>query len=131
MDRLVDHLFVFEGEGQIRDFPGNYTQYREWQKQQEAVPEEARKEVPVQKVEPVAVTLPATKKKLSFKEQKEFELLEKEIKKLEQERDELTAQLSDASLQFEDVKKASERILQINDTIDEKEMRWLELSESI
>jgi ATP-binding cassette subfamily F protein uup len=131
MDRLVDHLFVFEGEGQIRDFPGNYSQYREWQKQQEAVPEEAKKEVPVQKVEPVAVTLPATKKKLSFKEQKEFELLEKEIKKLEQERDELTAQLSDASLQFEDVKKASERILQINDTIDEKEMRWLELSESI
>jgi ATP-binding cassette subfamily F protein uup len=130
MDRLVDHLFVFEGEGQIQDYPGNYTQYREWQKGQEAAPEETKKDVPVKKEE-TATAPPATKKKLSFKEQKEFESLEKEIKQLEKEREELTEQLSDGSLPFEKVQKISERILQVNDTIDEKEMRWLELSENI
>ncbi|HEU4902946.1 MAG TPA: ABC-F family ATP-binding cassette domain-containing protein, partial [Flavisolibacter sp.] len=88
MDRLVDHLFVFEGAGAIRDFPGNYTQYREWQKQQEFVDEEAKKEATPQKQE----TKPAmvTKKKLSFKEQREFETLDKEIPQLEKERAELT-----------------------------------------
>ncbi|WP_121354477.1 ABC-F family ATP-binding cassette domain-containing protein [Flavisolibacter nicotianae] len=127
MDRLVDHLFVFEGEGRIRDFPGNYTQYREWQKQQEALPEEVKKELPaVHAMEEKPVP---SKKKLSFKEQREFEVLEKEIKQLEAERDELTTQLSDGALPFENVQKISERITAINQLVDEKEMRWLELSE--
>jgi len=130
MDRLVDHLFVFEGAGEIRDFPGNYSQYREWQKVQEALPaekkvvetkkEEAKQEVP--KAEP-------PKKKLSFKEQQELETLGKAIALLEKERAELTDQLADPTLPFEKLQKISERINQINETIDEKEMRWLELSE--
>lgn len=130
MDRLVDHLFVFEGEGAIRDFPGNYTQYREWQKQQEANPEEVKKELPVvQKTEKLEEKPAAPKKKLSFKEQREFETLEKEIKQLEAERTDLTSQLSDGSLPFEKIQKMSQRIIEINDSIDKKEMRWLELSE--
>lgn len=126
MDRLVDHLFVFEGEGTIRDFPGNYTQYRDWQKAQEAEKDaEAKPKTDEKKEEPK----PVVKKKLSFKEQREFETLEIEIPQLEKERAALTAQLSDASLPFEKLQQFSERINQINALIDEKEMRWLELSE--
>src|SRR5688572_2484984 len=131
MDRLVDHLFVFEGDGEIRDYPGNYSQYREWQKTQEAlqvapktevvVKEEPKKEAPKQE---------APKRKLSFKEQQEFEKIAKEISQLEKERSQLTDQLSDPALPFEKLQLISERINKINELIDEKEMRWLELSES-
>ena len=129
MDRLVDHLFVFEGEGEIRDFPGNYTQYREWQKAQEY--EEAEIRVKTKAEEKEEQPKPAAKKKLSFKEQREFESLEKEIPRLEKERAELTEKLSDASLPFEKLQQFSERINEINSLIDEKEMRWLELSEFV
>src|SRR5205085_9704387 len=74
MDRLVDHLFVFEGDGQIKDFNGNYSQYREWQKQKETVEPEVKKSE-----EPRSAPIPATKRKLSYKEQREFEQLEKEL----------------------------------------------------
>jgi ABC transport system ATP-binding/permease protein len=130
MDRLVDHLFVFEGEGEIRDFPGNYSQYREWQKTQDALPAERREgaqKKEEQKAEPVKQEAP--KKKLSFKEQQELESLGKEIAKLEKERSDLSEQLSDPSLPFDKLQKSSERINKINELIDEKEMRWLELSE--
>ena len=127
MDRLVDHLFVFEGEGVIRDYPGNYTQYRDWQKTELAFPEETKKET----------TLPQTdgkqtvpKKKLNFKEQREFEQLEKELPRLEKERAELTEQLSHPDLPFEKLQQISERINEIAFLIDEKEMRWLELSDT-
>jgi ATP-binding cassette subfamily F protein uup len=130
MDRLVDHLFVFEGAGEIRDFPGNYTQYREWQKLQEAEAEAAVKskgkvEAKKEDAKPVV-----TKKKLSFKEQREFEALEKELPQLEKERTELTGELSSPDLPFEKLQQISERINMINSLIDEKEMRWLELSET-
>ena len=128
MDRLVDHLFVFEGEGAIRDFPGNYTQYREWQKLEEAKIEEGSKAKDKVETRPVPQTI-ATKKKLGFKEQREFETLEKELPQLEQERDELTGQLSNPDLSFEKLQQYSERINELNSLIDEKEMRWLELSE--
>lgn len=130
MDRLVDHLFVFEGNGVIRDFPGNYTQYREWQKSQEAIPEEIKKEAPVVKPVEDKPVVPG-KKKMSFKEQREFETLEKEIAGLEKERSDLTAQMSDAALPFNKLQEISERITAINTTIEEKEMRWLELSENV
>ncbi|HYO22447.1 MAG TPA: ABC-F family ATP-binding cassette domain-containing protein [Flavisolibacter sp.] len=132
MDRLVDHLFVFEGAGEIRDFPGNYSQYREWQKLQDALPAEKKAE-PVKKEEPAmaAVKPEAAKKKLSFKEQHELDALGKEIPQLEKERAELAQQLSDANLPFEKLQQISERINQINEKIDEKEMRWLELSETV
>ncbi|HEY0042174.1 MAG TPA: ABC-F family ATP-binding cassette domain-containing protein, partial [Flavisolibacter sp.] len=131
MDRLVDHLFVFEGEGEIRDFPGNYSQYREWQKLQESLPAE-KKTAEIKKEEPKKeVPKPeAPKKKLSFKEQHELETLANELSKLEKERTELTEQLADPALPFEKLQKVSERINQINETIDAKEMRWLELSEA-
>jgi len=124
MDRLVDHLFVFEGDGEIRDFPGNYSQYREWQKiQEEEVKEEKRPE-------PIEATSPTKeKKKLSYKEQREFDILEKEIASLEKERQEIYTKLNDPSLPYDQLQKLTERIGIINNSIDEKEMRWLELSE--
>jgi ATP-binding cassette subfamily F protein uup len=131
MDRLVDHLFVFEGAGEIRDFPGNYSQYREWQKIQDALPADKKADA-VKKEAPKAEApkQEAPKKKLSFKEQHELESISKEIAKLEKERTALTEQLSDTALPFDKLQQASERINKINALIDEKEMRWLELSES-
>lgn len=123
MDRLVDHLFVFEGKGVIRDFPGNYSQYRIAEKMKE------EEETIVEKKQDPASTITTVKKKLSYKEQREFELLEKEIATLDKERKALTSKLSNAGLSYEEVQKISERISTINDLIDEKEMRWLELSE--
>lgn len=132
MDRLVDHLFVFEGAGEIRDFPGNYSQYREWQKAQDALPQEKKAGV-AKKEEPktAAAKQEAPKKKLSFKEQHELESLGREISQLEKERTELANQLSDPSLPFEKLQQLSERINKINELVDEKEMRWLELSEAV
>ncbi|SDD49377.1 ABC-F family ATP-binding cassette domain-containing protein [Niabella drilacis] len=123
MDRLVDHLFVFEGDGIIRDFPGNYTQYRLQEKSQPAasVPA-AAKAAPAQK--PVA-------KKISFKEKREYELLEKEIADLNTEKETITTQLSGGTADFEQLEKLSSRIGEITALLDEKELRWLELSELI
>jgi len=124
MDRLVDHLFVFEGEGAIRDFPGNYTQLREWQREQEVVKAEEKK--------PEAAAVAAetmVKKKLSFKEQREFNTLEAEIRSLESEKAAITQKLSDPQLPFAELQQLSERIGTITSLIDEKELRWLELSE--
>jgi ATP-binding cassette subfamily F protein uup len=123
MDRLVDHLFVFEGGGEIRDFPGNYSQFREWQKERDMPPQEEKKaETPK--------NLPqAQKKKLSYKEQREFEMLEKELADLEREKTEITHKLSASDLPFPELQKLSERMGEISGLIDEKELRWLELSE--
>ncbi len=125
MDRLVDHLFAFEGNGEIRDFPGNYTQYRASIAKEE---EENRKTPPTSVVtEPVkASTSPS--KKLSFKEKTEFENLEKEIAELQDEKRMLEERLLE-SLPYEEISRVSERIAEVVASIDEKEMRWLELSE--
>lgn len=125
MDRLVDHLFAFEGNGVIRDFPGNYSQYRMWQQ------EEENKQV---KNEPVAKETPSVnetkeKKGLSFKEKKELENIEKELEKLNQEKEKLEANLSSAISDFEKVTEISERIRDIILSIEKNENRWLELSE--
>jgi ABC transport system ATP-binding/permease protein len=125
MDRLVDHLFVFEGDGEIKDFPGNYSQLREWQKLKEEAPEVVP--IPVTIKQPEAA-LP--KKKLSYKEQREFELLENELKTLENERVALYAELSDSSLPYDKLQEISARINTINKSIDDKEFRWLELSDA-
>ncbi|GAB4092508.1 ABC-F family ATP-binding cassette domain-containing protein [Flaviaesturariibacter terrae] len=130
MDRLVDHLFVFEGDGVIRDFPGNFSQYREQQKLEQEAEAEARKEErAVSAAAPSASTAAVEKKrKLSFKEQREFQLLEQELAALDKERTGLTEQMA-AGLAYEELQKAADRIAAINAAIDEKEMRWLELSE--
>jgi ATP-binding cassette subfamily F protein uup len=125
MDRLVDHLFVFEGEGEVRDFPGNYSQYREWQKEKEIAALEEKKPEPSKQ----AHASNTQKKKLSYKDQREFEMLEKELANLEIEKKEISEKLSSANLPFEELQKLSERIVEISGLIDQKELRWLELSE--
>ncbi|GAB2656237.1 ABC-F family ATP-binding cassette domain-containing protein [Flavihumibacter cheonanensis] len=129
MDRLVDHLFVFEGNGQIRDFPGNYTIYRIWQKEQEQKSiTETVETVSKQALQETAATQPA-KKKLSFNEKREFEQLEKDIPKLEKEKAELSEKLASGQLEFQELQDISLKIGKISEELEEKEMRWLELSE--
>ena len=129
MDRLVEHLFVFEGEGNIRDFPGNYSLFRALEKEGDPFEKEPQKET--QKVLEKVEAEPQKKvKKLSYKEQREFELLEKEIAKCEKERAEIYVKLSSGNLPFDDLQNLTERVGVINATIDEKEMRWLQLSDS-
>jgi len=126
MDRLVDHLFVFEGAGVVSDYPGNYSQFREWRK----VKDQQESESPQKAEEKKSTFQPTEKKKLSYKEQREFEMLEKELAQLETERKSIYEQLSSPDLPFEDLQKLSERVNSINEEIDLKEMRWLELSEA-
>jgi ATP-binding cassette subfamily F protein uup len=124
MDKLVDHLFLFEGDGVIKDFPGNYTQYRIEEKavdSSQIVDEKKKKEI-------VNPKLSNVNRKLSYKEKREFEQLEKEIPELEAERKNLTEKLS-GNISYEDITSVSERLLLINTMLEEKEMRWLELSE--
>ncbi|HEU0064747.1 MAG TPA: ATP-binding cassette domain-containing protein, partial [Flavisolibacter sp.] len=123
MDRLVDHLFVFEGNGIIKDYPGNYSQFRESEKLSEA---EVIPKTPIQK----PVTEALNRKKLSFNDQREFERLQNEINILEKERNEINQQMVSSGLPFEQLQKLTERIVEIGKIIDEKELRWLELSES-
>jgi ATP-binding cassette subfamily F protein uup len=138
MDRLVDHLFVFEGNGVINDFPGNYSQYREWLKEKEFLPVTG---YPLRERSPEIGTPPAgeagikpvtdNQRKPSFKEKREFELLEKEIADLMTERETITGKLNDSNTPFEELQKLSLRIGELTQLLDQKEMRWLELSEII
>lgn len=128
MDKLVDHLFVFEGGGNVRDFPGNYSQYREWEKDQEkikAIEPEKPAPVPV----PEAVQEPPKGKKMSFKEKRELELLEKEIETLENEKKLLDTQMAEGTLPYDQLEKTAKRIGDIIQLLDDKGLRWLELSE--
>lgn len=125
MDRIVDHLFVFEGNGIIRDFPGNYASYREEEGDKTA-------EIPIQSKQeekPSFQESTTAKKKAGFKEKREFELLEKELEQLNAEKQLLTEQLSSGTMDYASLEKASVRIKEITTLLDEKEMRWLELSE--
>ncbi len=125
MDRMVEHLFAFEGDGNIRDFPGNYTQYRAaLVKEQQPLSKAEAKKAQVQP-EPATQTPP---KKMSFKERFEMESLEKEMPALQQEKADLEIQMA-GQMEFDDLQKAAERISAIIALLDEKEMRWLELSE--
>lgn len=124
MDKLVDHLLVFEGDGQIRDFPGNYSEYRMTGPSGETPRPSADRVAP-----PTDARPEPQKKKTSFKEKREFELLGKEIEALSAEKKEITEQLSSGSLPFDEVRKLSARIGEVTESLDEKELRWLELSE--
>lgn len=129
MDRLVDHLFVFEGNGEVRDFPGNYSDYKhEVLQKAEAQPVEPTEKPPEEKTRK-----PRTddKRKLSYKEKKEFEQLEADIARLESRKAELTALLNGGSDDFEDLRAWGEELEALNETLDEKELRWLELSEYV
>jgi ATP-binding cassette subfamily F protein uup len=127
MDRLVDHLFVFEGDGVIRDFPGNYSQYRIWLKDKE---EEEKTDTKTSRQEEKAAPVKeAEKKKMSYNEKREFEQLQKEIARLEKEKQTITEQLNDSTLSFDQLQQLSVRISEITNLVDEKELRWLQLSE--
>ncbi len=126
MDRLVDHLFVFEGDGVVRDFPGNYSQFRIEQLAREKSGD--NKIVPPAPLEKAAIAEPA-KRKRSFKEQRELELLEKEMPALENERTKLSETMHSGGPDFEALDKMAKRIQDIGALLDEKEMRWLELNE--
>lgn len=132
MDRLVDHLFVFEGDEEIRDFPGNYTDYRDTKAAEDTLAKEKGTTRPSKK-ETESTAPPASakndKKKLSFKEQKEFEQLEKDIAALEAKKANLIQQLNSGEGNHEELSKWAAEIETIGNTVDEKELRWLELSE--
>lgn len=125
MDKVVDHLLVFKGNGEIQDFPGNYTQYREWSalqpKESTTTTKETRKENRPLRNE--------TKRKMSYKEKREFEQLEKDIEALEAEKKEIEEALSGGKLNVDDIVANSKRLPILQEELDEKSMRWLKLSE--
>jgi ATP-binding cassette subfamily F protein uup len=129
MDRLVDHLFVFEGDGIVKDFPGNYSQYRESIVNGQQSPEKVND----QKHSIVNRGSLTTDKKrqLTFKEKREFEILEKEIAELIKEKELVDLRLNSGRESFEELQKLSNRIGEIAELLDKKEMRWLELSELV
>lgn len=125
LDKLCDHLFVFKGEGRIKDFVGNYSDYREMQELQQALAKKERKaEKPIEKPKKSSV-------KVTWKEQKEFEKLEEEIPILEESKEKLLANLNSGDLSPEELNESSRKYQDISDELDEKELRWLELSEKM
>ena len=132
MDKVVDHLLVFKGEGEIQDFPGNYTQYREWcrlQPKTEGEGAEKKATKPTAKEQPSATQKKEGKRKMTYKEKREYEQLTKELEQLENEQKNLEEALCSGQLSVEELTDKSKRLPEIKDEIDEKEMRWLELAE--
>lgn len=151
MDKVVDHLMVFSGEGEIKDFPGNYTQYRNWKglKEKKIKAENKNQKSKIDSLDEGDFSSISSEKglpqgsivtksgrvrlndsrKLSYKEKREFEALNKEIAALEQEKKDIEDKFSSGSLDVEQLTKASKRLPIVNDLLDEKEMRWLELDE--
>jgi ABC transport system ATP-binding/permease protein len=129
MDRLVDHLFVFEGDGEVRDFPGNYSEFRIDERKREKAAEKTKEaQVAEAQIGTASTPAPSGRRKLTFKEKKEFEQTEKDIAALEQEKTELTERMM-AGLAYDELQKVSARINDVTGLLEEKEMRWLELSE--
>ena len=128
MDKIVDHLLVFNGEGVIKDFPGNYTQYREWESLKPKETQNDKKLVDTEKKEKREFVGEQRRKK-TYKEKCEFEQLEKDIAKLEQEQKEIEEALCSGTLSINELTEKSKRLPEIKDALEEKEMRWLELSE--
>ena len=139
MDKVVDHLLVFKGEGEIQDFPGNYTQYREWSRMQ--AKDEAEQAKPAKGGNATAESDGAgtakrdanfeNKRKMSYKEKREYEQLTQEIDALTEEQKKLEEELCSGNLSVEELTEKSKRLPEIKDELDEKEMRWLELAEML
>ena len=125
MDKVVDHLLVFKGQGDIRDFPGNYSDYRDWK----LAKAEHEKEAAKPKEEKTQRVRLNDKRRMTFKERKEFEQLEKEIAALEEEKKQIEEALCSGTLSVNELTEKSKRLPLLNDELDEKTMRWLELSE--
>ena len=135
MDKVVDHLLVFKGQGEVKDFPGNYTQYREWEKtlprplparEGSKNPQAQKQSTPIPNREGKGGGYP---RKLSYKEKREMEQLEKDIEALEAEKKQIEEALCGGTTSVEEITTLSKRLPQLNDELDEKSMRWLELSE--
>lgn len=133
MDKVVDHLLVFKGQGEVKDFPGNYTQYREWEKM-----ESASSSTPSTPRSTSSTSTPSSpnksyrhddRRRLSYKEKRELEQLEREIAALEEEQRLLEEQLCSGTLSVEELTEKSKRLPILKDELDEKSMRWLELEE--
>ncbi|MDR1591452.1 MAG: ABC-F family ATP-binding cassette domain-containing protein [Prevotellaceae bacterium] len=133
MDRVVDHLLVFEGDAIIKDFPGNYTDYRQWQELAEDVDRKQKTAIPTEKTSKSAERQKAprtnSKIKLSFNEQREFDRLETEIETLENEKQHLETLLSSGTLENEQLLRQSQRFAEVMKLIDQKSARWFELDE--
>lgn len=139
MDKVVDHLLVFKGEGEIQDFPGNYTQYREWSRMQ--AKDEAEQAKPAKSGNATAENDGAgtakrdanfeNKRKMSYKEKREYEQLTQKIDALTEEQKKLEEELCSGNLSVEELTEKSKRLPEIKDELDEKEMRWLELAEML
>lgn len=128
VDKVVDRVFAFEGNGKIKDFPGNYTIYKNHKEEEEEEKQRAKKQTPKEPKSAPSDNL-SKKRKLSFKEQQEMFRLEQEIESLTNEKTEIESALSSGSLSTEELVRKSERISEVIALLDEKEMRWLELSE--
>jgi len=136
MDKVVDHLLVFKGQGEVKDFPGNYTQYREWEKMESG--SSSRPSTPSNTSTPRPTSSPSSpsknyrhddRRRLSYKEKRELEQLEREIAALEEEQRLLEEQLCSGTLSVEELTEKSKRLPLLKEELDEKGMRWLELSE--
>ena len=130
MDKVVDHLLVFQGNGEIKDFPGNYTQYREWNSlKANPEKEKAKGKATGKDAETKKSYRHDTHKRMSYKEKREFEQLTAEIELLEKEQKQIEEELCSGKLSIDELTKKSKRLPQLKDELDEKSLRWLELSE--
>ena len=131
MDKVVDHLLIFKGDGIIQDFPGNYTQYREWMKARPrpSQPKENRSDPQVSSPKMKAGGDSSSKRKLSYKEKREMEQLEIDIESLETEKKQLEEELCSGTLSIDELTEKSKRLPKLQEELDEKSMRWLELSD--
>ena len=131
MDKVIDHLLVFKGEGEVKDFPGNYTQYRDFQKMKS---KEEAQQTPIRKSNATEENTKKdyhnnTKRKMSFKEKREYEQLTERISQLEEEKNNIEGLLCSGTLSIEELTEKSKRLPLLKDELDELEFRWLELSE--
>lgn len=131
MDKVIDHLLVFKGEGEVKDFPGNYTQYRDFQKMKS---KEEAQQTPIRKSNATEENTKKdyhnnTKRKMSFKEKREYEQLTERINQLEEEKNNIEELLCSGTLSIEELTEKSKRLPLLKDELDELEFRWLELSE--
>ena len=127
MDKVVDHLLVFKGNGEVQDFPGNYTQYREWRSLKSK--DEEKDNNTAQKAATIREKRHSDKRRMTYKERQEYAKLEQEIAQLEAERKLLEEQLCSGTLSVDELTEKSKRLPVLKEELDEKEMRWLELSE--
>lgn len=133
MDKVVDHLLVFQGDGRVKDFPGNYTQYREWERlramEENAKPSRTAKEAKDSKDSRGSRAADSAKRRLTFNEKREFQQLTADLEALEREKSTIVGALSGGEISVEEITEKSKRLPLLQAELDEKEMRWLELSE--